>query len=302
MDFERQTIKHRWLNLSGMKVFYREAGTPGTPVVLLLHGFPCSSHQYRYLLPALAMNYHVIAPDFPAFGFSDHPDRRHYAYTFEHYAETTETLLQTLGLTRFALYLHDYGAQVGVRLMRRAPERVAALMIQNSEAYYEEGRSSSWAATEAYWRDPSPEKREALCRTLFTEEGIRQEFVEHLPENLVELIDPGTIQLAWTQIRNPGVIEALLDLHLDYRTNVELYPASQRCFRQHRPPALILWGSHDQYYSAEAAMAYKNDLPDAEVHILDGGHWLLETHGAQVIYLVKKFLERNYRMKLRNTS
>lgn len=298
MDFEQLTVKHRWLNISGIQLFYREAGNPDAPVVLLLHGFPCSSHQYRYLLPALADRYHVVAPDFPAFGFSEHPDRRQYAYTFEHYAETIEAFIQALGLARYALYLHDYGAQVGFRLLRRAPERVAALIIQNSEAYYEEGRSSSWAAAEAYWRDSSPEKREALSRTLFTEEGIRREFVEALPEKIIELIDPGTIQLAWAQIDNPGVIDALLDLHLDYQTNVKLYPIHQECFRQHQPPVLILWGRHDQYYSSEAAMAYKRDLPDVEVQILDGGHWVLETHGAQVISLVKEYLERHYQMKM----
>jgi len=287
-------VKHRVIDVAGTRIFYREAGSAGFPAVLLLHGFPASSHQFRFLIAALADRYHVLAPDFPAFGFSDSPDRDEYAYTFEHYTDTIEAFVRALGLTRYALYLHDYGAQVGFRLALRSPERVAALVIQNSEAYYENGRSTCWSAMEDYWSDPAPAKREALKRKLFTEDGIRREFLENLSPAIHELIDPAVISLAWTQISRVGVIEALLDLHLDYRTNVELYPKVQKYFRERRPQALVIWGRDDQYYSQEAATAYQNDLPGAEIRIIDGGHWAIETHGPDVIMATRRFLDSHY--------
>ena len=229
-------VRHRTTEIEGVKIFYREGGSPSAPAVLLLHGFPSSSFQFRYMLPVLADTYHVLAPDFPAFGFSECPVRSRYSYKFDHYADTIEAFTNKLGLAQYALYVHDYGAQVGFRLALRSPERVAALVIQNSEAS-EDGRTQSWSAIEDYWRDPSLLKREALRQRLFTEKGIRSEFVEHLPPEIVELIDPSTIALSWTHIRRPGVVEALLDLHLDYQSNVVLYPRFQSYFRAHRPPA-----------------------------------------------------------------
>src|SRR4051812_28410641 len=287
-------VKHRIIAISDVDVFYREAGSGEAPALLLLHGFPSSSHQFRHMLPALADRWHVVAPDFPAFGFSACPDRTRYAYTFEHYADTIEVFAHALGLERYALYVHDYGAQVGFRLATRAPERIAAFIIQNSEAYYADGRSRSWSAMESYWQDASPHKRAALQHMLFTEEGIRREFQEHLPADVAELIDPASVWLAWTRINRPGVVEALLDLHLDYRTNVDLYPNFQAYFRQHQPPALILWGREDQYFSPAAAMAYQRDLPNAEIRIIPGGHWALETQGPEVIKLTRQFLQSHW--------
>ena len=285
-------VRHRTTEIEGVKIFYREGGSPSAPVVLLLHGFPSSSFQFRYMLPVLADTYHVLAPDFPAFGFSECPVRSRYSYKFDHYADTIEAFTNKLGLAQYALYVHDYGAQVGFRLALRSPERVAALVIQNSEAS-EDGRTQSWSAIEDYWRDPSLLKREALRQRLFTEKGIRSEFVEHLPPEIVELIDPSTIALSWTHIRRPGVVEALLDLHLDYQSNVVLYPRFQSYFRAHRPPALIIWGRDDQYCTPAAATAYKRDLPNAEIHIIDGGHWALESHRSRVIQLTREFLDRH---------
>jgi pimeloyl-ACP methyl ester carboxylesterase len=286
------TVRHRTASVSGIDIFYREAGTADAPAVLLLPGFPSSSHQFRFMLPGLADRWRVVAPDFPAFGFSACPDPAQYAYTFDHYADTIAALAKVLGLERYALYGHDYGAQVAFRLAMRAPERAAALVIQNGEAYYADGRSLAWSAMEAYWRDASPRRRNALREGLFTEEGIRREFLEHLPAELAELIDPDTVWLAWTQINRPGVLDALLDLHLDYRTNVELYPRYQDYFTTHRPPALVIWGREDQYYAPAASTAYRRDLPDAEIRIIDGGHWALESHGPQVIELTRDFLRR----------
>jgi pimeloyl-ACP methyl ester carboxylesterase len=285
------TVRHRTLEVEGTSIFYREAGAEGAPAVLLLHGFPSSSFQYRRLLPALSDTYHVLAPDFPAFGFSSCPERSRYAYTFEHYAETIENFVRALGLTLYALCLHDYGAQVGFRLALRAPELVTALIIQNSEAYLD-GRTWIWSATEAYWRDPSKRKREALRNTLFTEKGIRGEFLEQLPPESAELIDPSAILLAWTHLNRPGVVEALLDLHLDYRNNVQDYSLFQDYFRKHQPPTLVIWGRNDQYCTPASAMAYKRDLPNAEIHVIEGGHWALESHGPQVIRLTREFLDR----------
>jgi pimeloyl-ACP methyl ester carboxylesterase len=286
-------VKHRSLHLGDVQLFYREAGSPQAPPVVLLHGFPSSSYQFRHLLPALAADYHAIAPDFPGFGFSSCPSRDRYSYTFHQYADTIEAFLQAKHVERCALYVHDYGAQVAFRLALRNPRRIAALIIQNSEIHYEDGRSLvSWLAMEDYWGDPSPAKRAALRDRLFTEDGIRSEFLEHLPREISELIDPAVPRLAWAQISRPGVIEALLDLHLDYRTNVELYPMFQECLRECQPATLIIWGREDQYYSETAALAYKRELPGAEVRIVDGGHWSLESHGPQVIALTGEFLAR----------
>jgi pimeloyl-ACP methyl ester carboxylesterase len=199
-----------------------------------------------------------------------------------------------MAIERYSLYVHDYGAQVGCQLALRSPDKVRALVIQNSEAYYEDGRSPNWSAMEEYWRDPGPAKREALRNHLFTEEGIRREFMEDLSPDVQELIDPGVITLAWAQINRAGVIDALLDLHLDYRSNVELYPRFQAYFRNHQPPILVIWGKDDQYYSPAAAMAYKRDLPYAEIQIIDGGHWALESHGPEIIQLTRRFFNECY--------
>jgi pimeloyl-ACP methyl ester carboxylesterase len=291
-SMEIQHVKHRAVDLAGVDIFYREAGPADAPPVLLLPGFPSSSHQFRHMLPALANQWRVVAPDFPAFGFSACPDPKHYAYTFERYTDTTQAFTEALGLERYALYVHDYGAQVGFRLALRAPERAAAFVTQNSEAYYADGRSPAWSAMEAYWQDASPSTRDALRNVLFTEEGIRREFLEHLPPHVAELIDPDTIWLAWTHINQPGVLDALLDLHLDYRTNVDLYPHYQAYFREHRPPVLVIWGREDQYYVPAAAMAYRRDLPDAEVQVINGGHWALESHGPEIVDLTRGFPQR----------
>ena len=270
-------VRHRTTEIEGVKIFYREGGSPSAPAVLLLHGFPSSSFQFRYLLPALADHYYVLAPDFPAFGFSECPVRSRYSYTFDHYADTIEAFTNKLGLAQYALYVHDYGAQVGFRLALRSPERVAALVIQNSEAY-EEGRTGSWSAMKR-WSLPDED-----CH-LYAE-GL------HRGHEIAELIGPEIIALGWQQISRPEVVEALLDLHLDYQNNVGLYPRFQSYFRHHNPPALIIWGREDQYCTPAAATAYKRDLPDAEIHIIDGGHWALESHRSRVIQLTREFLDR----------
>ena len=288
----RDMVRHRTVEVAGIRIFYREAGSQDAPAVLLLHGFPSSSHQFRFLLLALADRYHVLAPDFPGFGFSACPNTAEYAYIFTHYADTIEAFTRKFELDRYALYVHDYEAQVGFRLALRSPDRIKALVIQNSEALRMAALrpSQQWRTSGVILRL----KSEKYCdENSLQKEGIRSEFVEQLSPETVELIDPGTISLAWSQISRPGVIDALLDLHLDYRTNVALYSKFHSYFRQYNPPTLIIWGRQDQYCTPAAATAYTRDLPDAEICIIEGGHWAVESHGPHVIQLTREFLDRH---------
>lgn len=283
-------VRHRYINVDGFDLFYREAGSRDRPSLLLLHGFPSSSIQFRYLFPMLSERWHLIAPDLPGFGLSAVPARASYVYSFGNLATTIEHFLRLLRLTPHALYLHDYGAQTGFRLLSQGGVRPAALIIQNSEAYYADGRTGAWTTGEAYWRDASRANRDRMRASVLDEEGIRREFLEHLPSEIAELIDPAIIWLSWDHIRRPEVVEAMLDLHLDYRSNVEHYPVIQSYFREHQPPMLVIWGREDQYYTPDAAYAYRRDLPSAEIQLLDGGHWVLESHPRQVADLTERFL------------
>jgi pimeloyl-ACP methyl ester carboxylesterase len=288
-----QQVRHRTVQVDAMQLFYREAGSSDAPPLLLLHGSPSSSIQFRHLLPMLADRWHAIAPDLPGFGLSEAPDRSRYRYTFESLTDTIEHFLEALGVTPGALYLHDYGAQVGFRLLTRGAVRPSALIIQNSEAYYSEGRTEAWNTAEAYWRDPSNENRDKKRAAALSESGVRQEFLEELPADITELIDPAIIRLAADHMGRPGTAEAMLDLQYDYRSNVEHYAKVQNYFRESQPRALILWGRDDQYYTSAAAYAYRQHLPAAEVHVCDGGHWIIESHGAIVATLARDFLAAN---------
>lgn len=287
-DDDYRRVRHRRVTVNGVDTFYREAGPPGAPAVLLLHGFPSSSHEFRHLIPALADRFRLVAPDLPGFGFSAFPDAAAFRYTFDGFADHVDAFRRQLGLTRFALYLHDYGAHVGYRLAMRNPGAVTAIACQNAEAY-DDGFDHE--PLKAYWRDPSPENLNRLAAILTTD-GTREEFVGGLPADQMELVSPETWALHWPLIDRPGNREVQLGLFADYRTNVELRPAIHAYFRTHRPPALIVWGRHEIYYTTAAAEAYRRDLPDAEVHVLDAGHWALETHTAEVVELVRDFLTR----------
>lgn len=263
---------------------------PGAPTVLLLHGFPSSSHMFRDLIPKLADRYHVIAPDYPGFGNSEFPDPYEFSYTFESYAQLLEGFTRAAGLDRYALYLQDYGAPIGLRLALLAPERVTALVIQNGNAY-EEGLSRDWDPLKAYWQDPSPARRAAL-RGWLTAEGVRAQYTAGLPPSLVEQLSPDTWTLDWSLLNRPGNIDIQLDLFGDYRTNVALYPAFQLFFRERQPPTLIAWGRHDPFFTVDGARAYLRDLPRAELHLLDAGHFALETHLPEIVRLMRDFLGR----------
>jgi pimeloyl-ACP methyl ester carboxylesterase len=283
--------RHRYIAIEGVDLFYREAGPASAPTLLLLHGFPSSSIEFRHLFATLSDRWHLVAPDFPGFGLSMVPDHTGYEYSFGNLAATVAHFLERLKLAPAALYLHDYGAQAGFRLLTRGAVQPDFLIIQNSEAYYADGRTNAWEAAEDYWRDPSAINRAKMRDSVLTEEGIRREFLEDLNAETSELIDPAIIQLAYEHIRRPEVIEANLDLHLDYRTNVQHYVAIQAYLRERQPRTLVIWGREDQYYTTEQAFAFRRDLPAARIEILDGGHWVLESHGDQVSNLSRAFLD-----------
>jgi pimeloyl-ACP methyl ester carboxylesterase len=280
--------RHRTAKVEGVDIFYREAGAPDAPAVLLLHGFPTSSHMFRNLMPALARRYRVIAPDYPAFGQSGTPDRREFTYTFARFAELVDGLLNQLGIERYALYVQDYGAPVGYRLALRHPERITALVVQNGNAY-EEGLKEFWNPIKAYWADGSDAHRNAL-RAGLTLAATKAQYLDGVS-------DPSRVAPdAWLHdqalLDRPGVDEIMLDLFKDYGSNVALYPQFHAFFRSRRPPTLIVWGKNDAIFPADGARAYLRDLSDAELHLLDTGHFALEDKGSDIAALMLDFLDR----------
>lgn len=271
---------------STLKLFYREAGSQDDPVVLLLHGFPTSSHQYRGLIERLADKYHVVAPDLPGFGFSDAPDAKAFEYTFDHFAEIIENFTDAIGLTRYALYVFDYGAPVGFRLAVSRPERVSVLISQNGNAY-EEGLSDGWNPIRAYWRDPTEENRANL--RAFLQSGTTQFQYTH-GEGNASLIAPESYTLDQHFLDRPGNDEIQLDLFGDYKSNVALYPKFQQYLRTHRPPTLAVWGRNDPFFLPQGAEAFKRDVPAAEIHLIDAGHFPLEAHLDEVAGIIRAFL------------
>lgn len=288
---EARVTHHRTAVVDGVEIFYREAGPADGPAVVLLHGFPTSSRMYRNLIPRLADRYHVIAPDYPGFGSSAVPDPKGFAYTFAHYAELVDGLLARLGVDRYALYVQDYGAPVGYRLALRHPERVTALVVQNGNAY-EEGLRDFWKPLRAAWADPSPEHRRALRQGL-TLEATKGQYLGGVKDP--SRVDPDSWIVDQALLQRPGVDEIMLDLFLDYRTNVALYPQFQEFFRTRRPPTLIVWGKNDVIFPAEGAYPYRRDNPGAELHLLDTGHFALEDKLDEIATLMRDFLDRKLR-------
>jgi pimeloyl-ACP methyl ester carboxylesterase len=268
-------------------VFYREAGRPDAAAILLLHGFPTAGHMFRNLIPALADRYRVLAPDLPGFGNTVAPSRARFDYSFDRLAEVIDGFVDAHGLTRYALYIFDYGAPIGLRLALQHPERVSAIVTQNGNAY-EEGLSTAWEPWQAYWRQPTPENRER-SRTSLSDEAIRFQYLHGAP---AELVAPDGYLLDMFFMARPEAREIQLDLILSYRTNVALYPRFQQYFREHQPPLLAVWGKNDPFFIPPGAEAYKRDLPDAEIHFLDTGHFALETHGEEIAARMRDFLAR----------
>lgn len=281
------TVAHRTVDVDGVKIFYREAGPPDAPVLLLPHGYPSSSFQYRGLMPALADQWRVIAPDFPGFGYSEAP--ADFDYSFGGYADLLDKFLAKLGVRRFVLYLFDYGSQVGFQLAMKDPSRIAGLVIQNGDAY-EETLGPKYGPLREYWESPTPERRAELAKAV-SAEGLREEVLGEVPPQTAEKISPDLWQLSWP-LMEPNR-DIMVGFFLEILSSVRLYPQYQAYLREHQPPTLIVWGPQDGYMPAESARAYLKDLPKAELHLFeDGGHWLLESHLDEVVELMRPFLSR----------
>lgn len=279
-------IHYQAVDIDGVKVFYRDAGPKDAPVLLLLHGFPTSSQMFRGLIPRLSDRYRIIAPDYPGYGYSDMPDRAKYAYTFDQTANTVEKLVDRLGIDRYALYVMDYGAPVGFRIAAKSPDRVTALIIQNGNAY-DEGLLKFWDPIKAYWRTGAAAERENL-RWLTTIKATYWQYTNGVKD--VGLVSPDAWTVDQALLDRAGNAEVQLDLLYDYRTNVPLYPQWQAYFRQYKPNTLIVWGKNDEIFPPEGAWPYRRDLPEVEIHMLDTGHFALETHGAEIAQHMRKFL------------
>jgi pimeloyl-ACP methyl ester carboxylesterase len=279
---------YQYAGVGDHKIFYREAGPKTAPTILLLHGFPTSSHMFRDLIPALSDRYHVIAPDLPGFGFSDAPDRTQFRYTFENLARLIDDFTQAIGLKQYAIYVFDYGAPVGLRLALAHPERITAIISQNGNAY-EEGLSQGWNPIQKYWKEPTAENRTAL-RDFLTPEATKSQYLYGVPD--ATLLAPEAYALDSALLARPGNDEIQLDLFLDYASNVALYPKFQEYFRAKRPPLLAVWGKSDPFFLPPGAEAFKRDNPKAEVHFYDTGHFALETHHRKIADAIRDFLGR----------
>lgn len=283
-----QQVHYRYEQVGDVKVFYREAGSPTAPTVLLLHGFAASSYMWRDLIPALADSYHVIAPDLPAFGFTESPGRGKYEYSFANITKTIDQFTKQLKLDRYALAVHDYGAPVAWRLAAAHPSRVTAIISQNGNAY-EEGLAAGWDPIKKYWQNPTRENRKALSE-FPTPESIKWQYVEGVSD--ASLVAPDGYTLEGAQISRPGMADIQLDLLLDYASNVEKYPEFQAYFREHQPPLLAVWGKNDPFFLPAGAEAWKRDIPQADVRFYDTGHFALETHGREIIPVIRAFLDK----------
>jgi pimeloyl-ACP methyl ester carboxylesterase len=281
-------VRYQSEDIDGVKVFYREAGPADAPVVLLLHGFPTSSHMFRNLIPLLADRYRVIAPDYPGFGQSDAPDHTAFEYGFQHYADIVDTLLRRRGIDRFTMYVMDYGAPVGYRLALKDPARVTGLIVQNGNAY-EEGLREFWNPLKAYWADHSQKNREAL-HGLVTLDSTKFQYTDGVRD--VSRISPDNWVHDQALLDRPGNRDIQMDLFRDYGTNVPLYPQFQAFFREYQPPTIIVWGKNDTIFPEEGAHPYLRDLPDAALHVLDTGHFALEDKLDEIAPLLLSFLDR----------
>lgn len=284
-----QTL-HKTVDVDGVEVFYREAGPKDAPTVLLLHGFPTSSHMFRNLIPQLAKRYHVLAPDYPGFGASEMPDRSDFEYSFDNLANVIRGFIETQKIDRYSMYLMDYGAPIGFRVAASQPDRVEALVIQNGNAY-DEGLREFWNPIKAYWKDKTPENRQVLKDALLTIEATKWQYTHGVRDP--RAISPDSWFHDQYLLDRPGNKEIQLDLFYSYGTNPALYPEWQEYFRKSQPPTLITWGKNDYIFPVEGATPYLRDLPNAELHLIDAGHFALEDQGEKIGVLITDFLDRN---------
>lgn len=286
----RNKVLYKTVNLNGVKIFYRESGNRNHPAILLFHGFPASSHMYRNLIEELADEYHIIAPDFPGFGNSDQPHPNEFEYTFDNLANVMNDFVEDIKLSKYSIYVHDYGAPVGFRLAARSPERIQAIITQNGNAY-EEGLLSSWDPIRKYWQNPSEENKENI-RKLLTPDFTKFQYVNgtRSPES----ISPDSWNLDQYVLDRPGNKEVQLALFYDYQNNLKQYPGWHKYFKMHQPPTLVAWGKNDVFFGVEGALAFQKDLNDVELHLLNTGHFPLEEDLDVSASLIKRFLGERF--------
>lgn len=281
------SVIYRSVVVKGVKIFYREAGAPNAPTLVLLHGFPSSSHMFRDLIPMLAGRFHLVAPDFPGFGQSDMPDRKAYEYTFANIATTIAGFIDQIGLKKFAIYIFDYGSPVGLRVALQMPGRITAIITQNGNAY-EEGLSNGWDPIRAYWKEASTANRDAL-RVFLKPETTTFQYTHGVTDP--SLVSPDGRSLDDFYLARPNADELQLDLFKDYANNVALYPKFQEYFRKFQPPLLAVWGRNDPFFLPAGAEAFKRDLPKTQIKFFDTGHFALETHCREIADAIVPFLE-----------
>lgn len=281
-------IFNRSVKLDGLDIFYREAGDRINPSILLLHGFPTSSVMFKNLMIALSDRYHLVAPDYPGFGFSAFPDQDVFEYSFSNISACVNRFTDEIDLKAFTIYLHDYGCPIGLRLCVDHPEKIEGIIVQNGNAY-NEGIGPEWDETKDYWQNPTPEKKEKVAGFL-SEEGIKMQYTAGLSKEALSKISPELWMLDWDIMKRPGNIDMQFGLNCDYESNIKMFPVFQEYFRVHQPPALVIWGKYDVFFRVDEAHCYKRDLPEAQVHILDGAHMVLETNFAEVSGLIAAFL------------
>ena len=277
------------VDIDGIMVHYRECGPKDAPAILLLHGFPSSGHMFRNLIPMLCDDFRLVAPDLPGFGQSDHPPHELFPYTFETLAKVIATFTDIVGLKRYAMYIFDYGAPVGLRMALEYPERVTAIISQNGNAYLDGMGDEHWAQVRAFWADPTDERRNGM-RAALSPSAVYHQYIDGVPDP--GIVSPDGYSLDQFYLEEHDAIEEQLDLRYDYRKNVELYPKFQEYFQTHQPPLLAVWGKNDAIFLPAGAEAFRRDLPDAEIHFLDAGHFALETNCAEIAFLIRHFLVR----------
>ena len=281
-------IFNKSIAIDGIDIFYREAGDPVNPTLLLLHGFPSSSVMFKNLMIALSEQFHLIAPDYPGFGFSAFPDKHDFEYSFKNISSYVNRFSEAINLRSFTIYLHDYGCPIGLRICVNHPEKIERIIVQNGNAY-NEGIGPQWDEIKDYWEHPTKEKKQKVAAFL-SEKGTKMQYTAGLPEELLANLSPELWTLDWDRLSRPGNVDMQFELNCDYKTNMELFPTFQNYFRRHQPLALVIWGKYDVYFSVEEALCYKRDLPGAQIHIINGGHMALETNFDEVLQLINDFL------------
>lgn len=281
-------IYNKTIKVDGVDIFYREAGDRKNPALLLLHGFPTSSVMFKNLMIVLADKYHLIAPDYPGFGFSGFPDKDKFEYSFKNVSAYINRFIEEIGLTSFTIYLHDYGCHIGLRICVNHPEKIEGIIVQNGNAYLE-GIEPIWDEIRDYWDHPTEEKKLKVYAFL-SKEGTKEQYFAGLPQELFTHVSPETWILDWERMSRPGNLDMQFEMNCTIKSNIEMFPAFQEYFRTHQPPALVIWGKNDPYYSVNEAHCYKWDLPNAYIHIIDESHMLLETNFDEVVDLISSFL------------